>query len=44
MNRTEKAVLLVVRSYSNELLTWAYKQKTVAQFRADFVTAFNALL
>lgn len=43
MDKTEKAILLLVRSYGNALVAGTYVNKTLAQLKADFVTAFKAV-
>lgn len=43
MEKTEKAILLLVRSYANALVAGTYTNKTVAQLKSDFVTAFKAV-
>lgn len=43
MDKTARAVLLLMRSYCNALLAGTYTNKTITQLKADFVTAYKAL-
>lgn len=43
MDKTEKAILLVVRKYCNDLLAGTYTTKTIPNVKADFIAAFKAL-
>lgn len=43
MDKTEKAILLLLRSYCNALQAGTYTNKTIPQLNADFVTAFKAV-
>jgi hypothetical protein len=43
MDKTEKAILLLMRNYCNALVAGTQTTKTIAQLKADFITAFKAL-
>lgn len=43
LDKTLKAVGLVVRSYTNGLLAGTYTNKTIAQVKADYLSAYNSL-
>jgi hypothetical protein len=43
MDKTEKAILLLMRNYCNALVAGTQTNKTLAQLKADFITAFKAL-
>lgn len=43
MDKSEKAILLLLRSYCNALVAGTYTNKTISQLKTDFVTAFKAV-
>lgn len=43
MDKAIKAALLVVRAYCNGLKAGTYTNKTIADVKADFITAWKAL-
>lgn len=43
MDKMEKAILLLLRTYCNALRAGTYTDKSVPQLRADFATAFKAV-
>jgi hypothetical protein len=43
MDKTEKAILLLLRSYSNALVAGTQTTKTIQQLKTDFVTAWKAI-
>lgn len=43
MDKTVKAVLLLMRTYCNAVAAGTYTAKTIPQVKADFITAFKAL-
>lgn len=43
LDKVLKAILLVMRQYTNALAAGTHTQKTVAQLKADLKTAYDAL-
>jgi hypothetical protein len=43
MDKATKAALLLMRSYCNALQAGTYTNKSLAQLKADYITAFKAI-
>jgi len=43
MDKTAKAILLLTRSYCNALRAGTYTNKTIADLKSDFITAYKVV-